>query len=171
MDVGCHLSSIAVRAPETDTGPYALTNFLPAGTLALAAPSAASSCNSHHAAGWHHWPGTSELTDNAQSEQTSISRLLDFLIHHEFIVASCRIESAAELYVRIYLVPFDLRNVEGRLRRRDETTVLNPARKYMRALLSRLTRDVDSWNGHSCAATRAPFFIDDDVSKDDLCYI
>ncbi|GBE90165.1 hypothetical protein SCP_1900140 [Sparassis crispa] len=49
------------------------------------------------------------------------------------------------LYIRIYLIPYDLENVKGKLRMRDEA-VLVQARRYMRSLLSELVIDDHNWD-------------------------
>jgi len=45
--------------------------------------------------------------------------------------------------LRIYFIPYDLPNVQGKLRVRKEN-VLNPAKRYMRNLVPRISQD---WMG------------------------
>jgi hypothetical protein len=50
------------------------------------------------------------------------------------------------MLLRIYLIPYDLPNVQGKLRVR-KSSILNPAKRYMRTLLSRIIQDYDGWRG------------------------
>ncbi len=135
--------------------PYSsLSQFFAAGTLNIKLAHGTSDCDTHSQS-WHSYTQyTQDFGVNAV-EDTSVFRLLNFLVEHRFISATCRIGNKADydgsvnLYIRIYLIPYDLPNVEGRLRRRDGVSVLTPARKYLRALLLRLQRDPASWEGHA----------------------
>lgn len=162
MEPSCFLSPAKIRRQETEAGPYSLANFLPAGTLTLSLPPGTHSCASGHPDGWHYWLLESHLSDILVGEEATLLRMLDFLTLHEFIVPTCRVGEDSKIYVRIYLVPFDLREISGRLRCRDEATVLSPGRRCIRALLSRVTRDVESWSGLQ-TSTWLPFFNEEEV--------
>ncbi|KAI0343105.1 hypothetical protein BDW22DRAFT_1356676 [Trametopsis cervina] len=142
---------------QEDTGthpdPYNLTHLLPVGTLVLYFESSTSMsgvfCTDH----WHRYDDLTRARTTPQDEQ--LIHMLNFLTSHKFIAHQCKAfpgrgEFAAapsRLHIRIFLIPFDLPNVGGVLRRREEGTILNPARKYMHTLLSRITRDTASWEG------------------------
>lgn len=155
----CSLSISPIKYSEDDTGPYSLRNFLPAGTLALPVACAeAVHCDSCHSDGWHDWPGYAHLSSTMRAEEHDLLRMIDFLATHKFISATCRLGHQAGLKSRIYLIPWDLAGVEGRLRRRDIQTVLQPARKYLRILLFRITKDDASWAGGFPIDETVPFF-------------
>lgn len=148
-----------------DSGPYGLTNFLPIGALVLLVNAPNIACTDH----WHAYSTRGSGLFSTEDDQ--IMRVLDFLILHKFLAASCRIVAGSpsssrptQLYIRIYLIPYDLANVEGILRRRDEALVLSPARRYMRALLSRVTCDTASWEGKP-PQMHLPFYQPDEVSN------
>ena len=164
--VECPLAHSPFRTPEEDTGPYALTNFLPAGTLVLDTPQGTPCCSTFHGQQWHHWPVEAPAVRDAPGSDAPFLRVVDFLVYHEFIATSSRIGDDGKLYLRVYLIPFDLRGVEGKLRRRDEASVLAPARKWMRVLFYQLRNERDCWDGRpiDSAAEPAQFFVDNQVS-------
>lgn len=70
------------------------------------------------------------------------------------------------MYLRVYLVPFDLANVQGRLRTRDEATILVPARKCLKSLLQQLVTDVALWEGNDEPSSSTPrSFIRQDIVR------
>ncbi|KAJ3530656.1 hypothetical protein NM688_g7678 [Phlebia brevispora] len=158
MKLDCTLSSVPLMAPGDDTGPYALANFLPAGTLVLLTSSSTTSCNHSHLTGWHDWPGYLHLSSMVRAEDQDLLHILDFLTLHKFVAATCLIGTPSKLFIRVYIIPHDLGNVEGRLRRRDMLTIVQPARRYMRILLSGLTRDRSSWEAATSDESFLPFF-------------
>ena len=132
------------------SGPFALQHFLPAGTLHLALHADVTPCDTHDIAVWHHYRADGSLFGLVQRESEPVVRLLDFLIIHHFVAVTCRVKPCAQrcmLIMRVYVVPHDLANVDGRLRRRDEATVCTPARKYLSTLLPRLSVNKAAWNG------------------------
>lgn len=165
MQAACSLSQARIKTPEDDAGPFALHNFLPAGILALPIHTEALRCDPCHSNGWHEWPGYLQLSGIVHAEEHDFLRMLDFLTSQEFVSATCRLGSFPKLLVRIHLIPFDLAGVEGRLRWRDVQTVLQPARKYLRALLLRVTKDPEAWAGSlsGLVGRNVPFFPQDTV--------
>ncbi|KIP07794.1 hypothetical protein PHLGIDRAFT_405997 [Phlebiopsis gigantea 11061_1 CR5-6] len=146
----CSLQALqdADHAPNL-SGPFALQHFLPAGTLHLTLQADTSSCYMHE---WHHYCADGGIIGLVQLENEPIVRLLDFLILHHFVSVTCRIGLFAQrfmLVMRVYLIPHDLANVDGRLRRRDEVAICTPARKYLSTLLPRLSIKKAAWNGIS----------------------
>lgn len=153
MSPECSLKALGF-ATETAglSGPYALRHYLPAGLLFLTLQPHITTCHTHTHNLWHHYTGWRIFSGALQPDDEPLVRLLDFLILHKFIAATCKITSYNHLSImtlRVYIIPFDLSNVEGQLRRRDEATVLNPARKYLRTLLSKLSTDASAWEGES----------------------
>ncbi|KAJ3554063.1 hypothetical protein NM688_g3299 [Phlebia brevispora] len=124
--------------PEDDTGPYVLANFLPTG--------------------WHDWLGYIHLSCMVHAEDQDLLHILDFLTLHKFVAATCLIGAASKLFIRVYIIPHDLGNVEDRLGRRDIMTIVQPGRRSMRILLSRLTRDRSSWEATTSEENFLPFF-------------
>lgn len=162
----CSLKSLDFAADVDDNaGPYALQHFLPAGALSLALKVDVHACR-YHGSGWHLYAGLGETMGLVKAEDESLMRMLDFLVVHQFIAVTCRVEGwsySSVLHLRVYLIPYDLANVEGKLRRRDEATVLNPARNYLRQLLLKLSRDPETWNAESYVPDPVivfPFFDD-----------
>jgi hypothetical protein len=136
-------------------GPYALHNSLPAGTFSLQLKSTASACTQDASHDWHHYHEIDDIANLMLVEDESLLRSLDFLIRHRFVTATCSIRywsCYSALHIRIYLIPFDLANVEGRLRRRDENTILKHARKFLRDLLLKLSRNITAWNADSVSS-------------------
>ena len=152
-----------------DSSPFALSNLIPVGVLNInvvtssalegdAGAIAAMLCGHSHADdGWHAFNGSALLSHLASMADDSFCRDLDFLIKHQFVAATCRFDDSnynndnQTLIIRIYLIPYDLPNVQGRLRTRKEP-VLAPARRYLSALLSRIRCCFHDWNGQSCNA-------------------
>lgn len=71
---------------------------------------------------------------------------LAFLVKERFISVTYRATYDGALAIRIYIIPHDLSNGQGALRIRKES-VLNPAKRYMRSLLPRISQNVEKWNG------------------------
>jgi len=89
-------------------------------------------------------------------EDDLLLRELDFLITHLFISCTCRLNRLGNvLHVRIYLIPYDLANVQGKLRIRDEAAILSPARRYLKVLLQRIIQDDTSWEGDEASSSKS----------------
>jgi hypothetical protein len=154
LTCGTQLPAIAV----SPLGPYALGNLLPAGTIHLPVSPSESSCDHHHDEdGWHTLRGRPILQRLLTPEDDLLLRELDFLITHLFISCTCRLNRLGNvLHVRIYLIPHDLANVQGRLRIRDEATILSPARRYLKVLLQRIVQDDTLWEGDDASSSESP---------------
>ncbi|KAI0929045.1 hypothetical protein AcW2_004861 [Taiwanofungus camphoratus] len=59
------------------------------------------------------------------------------------------------LYLRIYLIPWDLPHAHGRLRMRD-TSIINLARKYLNILLPKIVQDDRNWEGEPSVPSSRP---------------
>jgi hypothetical protein len=128
--------------------PYALDNLLPAGTIQISVAPHEFCGHAHAEDGWHFFESHNLLPHLTSAGDDSFVRQLDFLVSHRFVSATCRLTDSREtLIVRIYITPFDLPNVQGKLRVRDEVRVVAPARRYMKVLLPRIMQDTGLWEG------------------------
>jgi hypothetical protein len=129
--------------------PYSLGNLLAAGTLIVNLDSDIQefTCNHIHAEdSWHPFQHNI-FKDHLVVDDTSVCREIEFLVEHRFVSVTYRLGPLQRVYLRIYIIPFDLANVQGKLRVRKEI-VLSPARRYLRTLLPKITQDSDNWNGN-----------------------
>lgn len=154
-------SLIPARGHESqDRGPYeVLWHFLPAGTIAVPLLSHKSlSCDHRHSQdGWHDYPGHDRLQCLIPPQDEGLLQLLDFLVENHFIAATigCSGASPPMLYLRIYLIPWDLPHAHGRLRMRD-TSIINLARKYLNILLPKIVQDDRNWEGEPSVPSSRP---------------
>ncbi|KAK7038234.1 helicase C-terminal domain-containing protein [Favolaschia claudopus] len=97
---------------------------------------------------WLDFPGSSPLFFKylRNSEDHTVLHELEYLILHKFVFASFALVDSKYLLLRIYLVPYDLPGVQGRLRsRRDD--IVGQARRSLISLLPKLSQDPDCWEG------------------------
>jgi hypothetical protein len=173
----CASESGPILIPESDdVGPFPVRNLLPAGTLSLpiSQTELVNVCDhSHSADGWHMFLGEALLPHLTDREIETLCRHLDFLVKHQFLFVQCRIgESGTSLILRVYIIPFDLPNVQGRLRVRDEASVSKPARHCMRNVMPRIIQDKSLWNAHDLdPSSTSPryFFNPDTVAIPSFC--
>lgn len=147
-------------ADITDS-PFALRKLLAAGTIHLQLNTLSQHqvcAHSHAEDDWHILQPSRLLTHIKEEVELTLCRELDFLIHHEFLLATYR-EFNDMMSIRIYIVPYDLANVQGRLRNRKEA-IVSPARRYFQRLLPRISQDIASWNGVGLASGVRPLFSD-----------
>ena len=142
--------TLHLLAPTSDS-PFSLRNLLFGGTLTLDKPRIGvihqKNClHGHEEDGWHVFRSDWLIECLKNSEELALIQGLAFLIHHNFVRATCRGDQDGKLVIRIYLVQFDLSNVQGRLRVRKENT-LSAARRYMRTLFPKLSQSPDKWLG------------------------
>ncbi len=82
-------------------------------------------------------------------ENETLCRHLDFLVEHDFLIVQCKTgDSGTALILRVYIVPYDLPGVQGKLRIRDESSDLKPARLCLRNVLPRITQEKSLWDAH-----------------------
>ena len=144
---GCFVADIP---PEPSNGsPYSLGNLLSVGTVIIKLPIEQQHmmCGHAHAEdGWHYFNAHAIIPYLSESEDISFCRRLEFLVKHRFIMATYRASYDAAMTLRIYLIPYDLSNVKGKLRVRGES-VLAPAKRYLRQLLPRIVNNEEMWDG------------------------
>lgn len=137
-------------APEPQNGtPYSLSNLLPVGNVfvKLGVELQQLICDHAHAQdGWHNFNAHSIIPHLSDPEDISFCRQIEFLVKHRFIVATYRTAHDATMTLRIYLIPYDLSNVQGKLRVRAEN-ILAPAKRYLRHLLPRIISNDELWDG------------------------
>ncbi|KAG5644225.1 hypothetical protein DXG03_008820 [Asterophora parasitica] len=150
----CCASCLAVasrpfEAPEA-SNPYDLRNLLPAGTIILNLDSESDEiyCNHMHLEdGWH--PFHASLFEQHLLVDKGLCKQIDFLIKNRFIAVTCWQDQFSTVILRVYLIPHDLANVQGKLRTRKET-ILGPARSSLRNLLPKVIQSQNSWDSGAC---------------------
>jgi hypothetical protein len=126
-----------------------LRNLLQAGTIALnvRAEITHDICVHKHAEdGWHPFDASALLPRLSDPKHTVFCRELDFLIKQSFISITYHCADNGSMVLRIYLIPYDLPNVQGKLRVR-KNNVLKPAKRFMCSLLFRIVQDPNGWMG------------------------
>ena len=141
-------TSGSVPSPHNDS----VRNLLPAGTLSLpiSQTELESICNhSHSIEDWHPFLGEALLPYLTDHEDETLCRHLSFLVVHKFLSVQCKIgDSGKVLVLRTYIIPFDLPGAQGKLRVRDEASVLKPARLCLRNVVPRILQDENLWDAH-----------------------
>ena len=138
-----------IPSESPNGSPYSLENLLSVGCVSvkLAIEPQHLICDHKHAEdGWHYFNAHSVIPHLSDSEDISFCRQIEFLVKHRFIMATYRATYDAIMALRIYLIPYDLSNVQGKLRVRGES-VLAPAKRYLRQLLPRIINNEEIWNG------------------------
>ena len=140
---------VAIRSPET-AGPFAIQNLLPAGTLALpiSQPDLKNLCDhTHSAEGWHAFPG--KALSPWLTDQELLCSHLCWLVEHRFLMVQCKLgDSRTALVLRVYLIPYDLPGVQGKLRLRNESSDLKPARLCLQDVLPQIVQERCLWDAH-----------------------
>ncbi|KAJ7772943.1 SNF2 family N-terminal domain-containing protein [Mycena maculata] len=136
---------------NSSASPFSLTNFLAYGTISVCLrPDALDQL--HHECqadpmvaqdGWNGFSADLLLKSLGNTEDYSLIREMEFLIREKFLYASYWVKNDS-LLIRIYLIPYDLPGVQGRLRVRTDN-ILGPARRYLSSLLPKISRSPDSW--------------------------
>lgn len=130
--------------------PFELSNLLPAGVLALTISGLDQ--NLPHAVSSKIWPKFDEETAHGlhpfcSPQDIAILESLSFLIEHEFARATSNFLSRHSLLLlRVYLIPYDLPGVQGRLMNRQEH-ILGHYKRHLREILPKIISDADYWRG------------------------
>jgi hypothetical protein len=158
--LGCSGGNLVPHSRSNELeAPYSLKNLLAAGTLVVNLDSDAQefTCRHIHAEdNWHPFE-YDVFKDHLAVDDASVCREIEFLVQHRFLAVTYRLSPLQTVYFRIYIIPFDLANVQGKLRVRKEI-ILGPARRYLRILFPKITQDSDNWNGDGIAG-HYPSFI------------
>jgi hypothetical protein len=157
----CSCEPVAIRSPEA-AGPFAIQHLLPAGTLVLPTSQPPNICDhTHSTEGWHTFPGKGLL--HQLTDQETLCHHLDFLIENRFLTVQCKIaDSGTALVLRIFIIPYDLPGVQGKLRLRNELSNLKPARLCLQDVLPRIVQDKCLWDAHDLdpSASSPHYFLD-----------
>jgi hypothetical protein len=133
----------------SSVSPYALPNLLQAGTITLPVPADIrhTICDHKRAEDdWHYFDASGMISRFNDPQDTILCRELDFLVKQSFLSVTYRCADDGRMVLRIYLIPYDLPDVQGKLRVR-KSNILNTAKRYMRTLLSRIIQDHNGWLG------------------------
>ncbi|KAJ6501926.1 P-loop containing nucleoside triphosphate hydrolase protein [Mycena sanguinolenta] len=76
---------------------------------------------------------------------------LEFLVLNKFVFASFLL-AENWLFIRIYLIPYDLPGVKGELRNRPDA-IVDSARIYLAGILPKISRDPECWAGYNVPDT------------------
>ncbi|KAI0374631.1 hypothetical protein BV20DRAFT_960768 [Pilatotrama ljubarskyi] len=138
-----------------------LGNFLPAGTIVFDAD--ASSLRSFRVSGeenlaedgWRTFPDVVVGFRDDSGGLDSIS----FLVRYRFVAASYHVDPThVQLFVRLYVIPWDLAGSRGELRERDQDTVSKGC-KHLKKLFYRVRRDPSLWEGYAASSSSGSYFI------------
>jgi hypothetical protein len=115
---------------------------------------------------WHPFPGEALLPYLTDHEDETLCRHLSFLVQHKFLSVKCKIgDSGKVLVLRAYVIPYDLPGAQGKLRVRDEASVLKPARLCLRNVVPRILQDEHLWDAHDSepSSSSSRYFLNPDT--------
>ncbi|KAI0034030.1 SNF2 family N-terminal domain-containing protein [Vararia minispora EC-137] len=154
----CDQCRLAGPSRLTDADPFASRHLFPAGSLALGlrgCPWSELTCgHTHLDDGWHDFAYEHILNnlENSARDERAVEHL-NFLLQHDFIRIRCKLSQHSHLlFFRIYIVPYDLSGVRGRLRQRDEI-ILKKSRPLFRTILPLLSHCPHEWRAEPCPAS------------------
>ena len=130
--------------------PLELSSLLPAGVVALTLSGLDQ--NPVHPAFREVWrtfdqETASSLRPFCSPGDATLLESLSFLVTHDFARAtSSFLSQHTVLLLRVYLIPFDLRGVQGRLMNRQEH-ILVRYRRSLKDILPRISNDNEYWRG------------------------
>jgi hypothetical protein len=162
-----------VTQPLRNTVPFNLDGLFAAGTIVLDSPNVPESGNSH-GDGHDTTPWALVAHDNTDwlldAPTTSEPRLaLSYLIYHLFVVATFQ-HRHGRLWLRLYMVPYDLPGVVPDIYRRGhQGEVMQNGKKYLRALLGIATRSMSAWNADAGYVSGKPE--DEFFYEKTVCYL
>ncbi|KAJ7578523.1 hypothetical protein C8J56DRAFT_968195 [Mycena floridula] len=132
---------------QSSSSPYSLFNLLPYGSLQVSLSRSLNLSDHAHAEDdWLEFSALDLIPHLQEHESDDLCRGIEFLTQQRFVRATYCLGPANSVRARIYLVPYDLPNVQGALRVRPDS-VLRPARQYFRLLLSKTTTEPRFWSG------------------------
>lgn len=148
--------------PHPQRDPFGDSNLLHAGVLVVTLSSLDN--DTSHAMfqeGWHAFSReTANILDPLCSPQDiALLGNLSFLIEHEFALVTSNFSSHhCLILLRVYLVPFDLPGVQGRLMNRQDQ-VLGQYRRFVKEILPRIINDGDYWRGADALPPNPSLFL------------
>lgn len=147
--------------------PWALTHFLQAGIISLNVTSSLPlPCDHRHADdGWHTFYPKSALGYLHNSQDDSLCRSLEYLHTNNYVrMTVLHPHQGGTLLVRVYIIPFDLSNVQGCLRVRKDTVT---AKQHLRQALRYVMSGVTLWDGDLEGMYYARNFLPDET----VCFV
>ncbi|THH11563.1 hypothetical protein EW146_g8002 [Bondarzewia mesenterica] len=140
---------------DSSTNAFALSRLLPAGTLTLpllALDDSGNYCSHTHSEdSWHPFDGSPTLLSSVKDK--SVCSSLQYLLQHNFVSASCMLGGLkSRLYIRVYIIPYDLQNLQGKLRVRDES-IMKLAKAHLREVLPQIVQSADDWHADDLASS------------------
>ena len=137
-----------------------LSNFLPAGSIIVPIQTPLADFSGATVSAEDGWSQFNPALDvPAAQDPTTILESIRFLVRHRFIAATYSSqEEKGQLFVRIYLIPWDLPGSKGELRGRDEDTILRPGRRRLKDLFLRIRQDRSLWDGDESSSSTPRFF-------------
>ncbi|KAH7921384.1 hypothetical protein BV22DRAFT_1038738 [Leucogyrophana mollusca] len=161
--LSCNLN-LGTAAPSPPTAdPFSPQNLLAAGTIRVDDAQISVPCDHRHSLdAWHFLP----VRELSHRPDDTLFCGLGFLAEHSYLRATCRFGvGGTTLFVRVYLVPYDLRDVQGKLRNRSEG-VVKTAKYHLQALLPQIRQDLESWNAQEpTACSPCPSFVSQDTDN------
>lgn len=142
--------------------PFELSNLLPAGVLVLTLSRLDQDLS--HAVFREPWPAFDKETANTlrpfcSPQDVTVLESLSFLVEHEFARVTTNFLSLHGLILfRVYLVPYDLPGVQGRLRNRQEHVLVH-YRRSLKELLPRINSDDGYWRGAGALPPNPSLFL------------
>ncbi|KAI9466079.1 P-loop containing nucleoside triphosphate hydrolase protein [Lactarius psammicola] len=173
----CTSGSVPSLRNDSVVGSLSVQNLLPAGTLSLpiSQTELGSICNhSHSVEDWHPFLGEALLPYLTDHEDETLCRHLSFLVEHKFLFVQCSIgDSGKVLVLRTYIIPYDLPGAQGKLRVRDEASILKPARLCLRNVVPRILQDEHLWDAHDSepSSSSPRYFLNPDTDNRTLAEI
>ncbi|KAI0332592.1 hypothetical protein GY45DRAFT_1369061 [Cubamyces sp. BRFM 1775] len=136
-----------------------LKEFLPAGVITFCTddPYCSSFTNDGPLAddGWRLFP---QVVVGFRDDSGNLEKIA-FLVRHRFIAATSYMDTSnAQLFLRIYIIPWDLPGSRGELRTRDDA-VLKPGCKYLRQLFLKIRREHSLWEGSLASSSSPVYFL------------
>ena len=157
FDVPSILTPIRSPRPPLTMGshlprdPFELPNLIPAGVLVLTLSGLRQNLPGVvFREAWSAFDSETEkmsLRPFCSPKDAALLEGLSFLVTHEFARVTSNFLSLHNLLLlRVYIVPYDLPGVQGRLMNRQEY-ILARYRRYMKDMLPRIVSDDDYWKG------------------------
>ncbi|KAJ4484665.1 SNF2 family N-terminal domain-containing protein [Lentinula edodes] len=180
----CGCLPYSAKSPRSissmSSSPFALCNLLQAGTVQIELNSKNMPCyHTHVEDGWHLFNEV-DLNGMVQASSEHLLESLQFLTRQQLTVATSCVNNVhlemPSLVVRIYLVPYDLPGMNGRLsyhaRKRENAQGHGLARRHMSILLPQIRRDQLSWSfGTADMNQNPPSILSNSTDREQLAEI
>ncbi|KZV71605.1 hypothetical protein PENSPDRAFT_605479 [Peniophora sp. CONT] len=152
--VTCTADTVCLSNIRND--PFTIENLLPGGSLIFPVQNVPEYWTARDDR-WHDSRHIN-LANHLASQSDELSWLhLKYLDKYDFLRVQCRLGLSGEsLYLRVFLVPFDLPNVQGRLQtRRRDPAILKDACRYLKVVLPQLLQGRSEWDANESSPSRS----------------